>query len=223
MTGKLITFEGIDGVGKTTISKEVTEELKKINDNIVYINKKDISIYETAYVNQHMQAVKSVLWDYDPKERLFDLGDNHWLYLNLSWFSALYDAAIKKELEKGKIVIVDGWYYKLYSRFVIKNKYKEETLRYLFFNVPEPDLVYYLTADFQTILSRRTELLPTEMGEMDANKKLLNNNFHNFINYQEKVKHIMDNLSITKGWKSFINDDFTKCVNSITIDILNRI
>lgn len=223
MTGKLITFEGIDGVGKTTISKEVTEELKKINDNIVYINKKDISIYETAYVNQHMQAVKSVLWDYDPKERLFDLGDNHWLYLNLSWFSALYDAAIKKELEKGKIVIVDGWYYKLYSRFVIKNKYKEETLKYLFFNVPEPDLVYYLTADFQTILSRRTELLPTEMGEMDANKKLLNNNFHNFINYQEKVKHIMDNLSITKGWKSFINDDFTKCVNSITIDILNRI
>ena len=116
MEGKLITFEGIDGVGKTTVSKKVSDRLKEQGMNIVYINKKDINIYESEYVRNHMNTIKTVLWDYNPKERLFDLGDNHWLYLNLAWFSTLYDYAIKKELSKGNLVLTDGWYYKLYSR-----------------------------------------------------------------------------------------------------------
>ena len=37
MEGKLITFEGIDGVGKTTVSKKVSDRLKEQGMNIVYI------------------------------------------------------------------------------------------------------------------------------------------------------------------------------------------
>ncbi|MGT2751199.1 dTMP kinase [Streptococcus orisasini] len=222
MEGKLITFEGIDGVGKTTISKKVADKLKKQGMSVIYINKKDINIYESDYVRSHMKTIKTVLWDYNPEEKLFDLGDNHWLYLNLTWFSTLYDYAIKKELSKGNLVITDGWYYKLYSRFVIKEKYNQNVLNDIFFNVPEPDLVYYLNADFSTILSRRTEFLPTEFGEMDANKKLLTDKADKFIDYQTRVKRILDSLSDQKGWDVFLNEQLEDCVNSITANILTK-
>ena len=222
MEGKLITFEGIDGVGKTTVSKKVSDRLKEQGMNIVYINKKDINIYESEYVRNHMNTIKTVLWDYNPKERLFDLGDNHWLYLNLAWFSTLYDYAIKKELSKGNLVLTDGWYYKLYSRFVIKGKYAQNVLDDIFFNVPEPDFVYYLNAGFSTILSRRTEFLPTEFGEMDANTKLLTDKTNKFIDYQARVKSVLDSLSEQKGWEFFLNEQLEECVNGITTSILTK-
>ncbi len=223
MKGKLITFEGIDGVGKTTISEKIADSLRKEGLNVTYINKKDIDIYDSEYVRNHMKVIKSVLWDYNPKERLFDLGDNHWLYLNLSWFATLYDSVIYKELSQGKIVITDGWYYKLYSRFVIKNKYSENTLDSIFFNVPEPDLVYYLSADISSILSRRNEFLPTEFGEMDANKKLLKNEKEKFIDYQTRVGNILDGLSNEKGWKKFSNENLQECVENVLKDLLAKI
>ena len=119
-------------------------------------------------------------------------------------------------------MITDGWYYKLYSRFVIKDKYDQNVLDDIFFNVPEPDFVYYLNADSSTILSRRAEFLPTEFGEMDANEKLLTDKTNKFISYQARVKRVLDNLSEQKGWEVFLNEQFEECVNSVTASILSK-
>ena len=79
-----------------------------------------------------------------------------------------------------------------------------------------------MNAGFSTILSRRTEFLPTEFGEMDANKKLLTDKTNKFIDYQARVKSVLDSLSEQKGWECFLNEQLEECVNGITTSILTK-
>ncbi|HEX6593699.1 MAG TPA: adenylyl-sulfate kinase [Bacillota bacterium] len=219
MKGQFICFEGLDGSGKTTIANRVANELKKKENNIYFLNKKDIS-FSTGYVNHHMSTIKRVLWDYSPDDPLGELGDLHWLYLNLSWFSVLENCKIKPLIDSGYTVIMDNWHYKLQARFNLKENFDHEVTKKCFDSLLKPDVTILLDIDPNVAVDRRDTISITESGNMDGFK---GKTPANFVAYQSMVSKSLDNLSKEEGWirinvANYTEEEVTKKVlNSLTV------
>ncbi|MBC1936707.1 hypothetical protein HCA69_10040 [Listeria grandensis] len=200
--GKFICFEGLDGSGKTNISNKVYSMLKEQGKEVIFINKKELEGFD-PYVSQHMKQIKKILWDYAPDDPLSNLGDEHWLHLNIAWFAVLDYCKIQEELSKDKVVIIDNWYYKLLSRYVLKPQYQKEYIEHSFSKLRVPDKVIYLDVTPSIAAKRRTEYSITETGNMDGFE---GNSSENFINYQSKVREVLLNYVKKNNW-SIINTD----------------
>ncbi|MBC1604424.1 hypothetical protein HCJ39_06830 [Listeria rocourtiae] len=202
MVGKFICFEGLDGSGKTNVSSAVFDKLMEQRGDVLFINKKDLEGF-TPYVKQHMEQIKNVLWDYAPDDPLSDLGDEHWLHLNIAWFAALDYCKIRKALLQDKVVIIDNWYYKFLSRYLLKPHYDEKYIVQSFSRLRVPDKVIYLDVTPSNAVKRRNEYSITETGNMDGFE---GNNAENFINYQSKVREVLLGHVRMNNW-SVINTD----------------
>ena len=83
--GKLISLEGIDGVGKTSCATLLCEKLSS-KTKCVYINRKSIPT-SNEYIQQHMEYLYAIMWG---KGQVFSKAPNieynglnrkHWLHL----------------------------------------------------------------------------------------------------------------------------------------------
>ncbi|KGX85213.1 dTMP kinase [Pontibacillus litoralis] len=206
MTGKFICFEGLDGSGKTTIAKNVAEQLKKTNDKVIFLNKKEVS-FNTGYVDNHMSTIKKILWDYAPDDPLGELGDLHWLHLNLSWFSVLEQCKIKPLLNSSYTIIMDNWYYKLFARYTLKNNFDQELTKKSFQSLLKPDITIFLDVDPYVAVKRRDNISITESGNMDG---LNGKTTTNFITYQSMVRGVLNDFCNEQKWKKFFIDHNTE-------------
>jgi dTMP kinase len=175
-----IVIEGPDGVGKTTICDWISEE---------FGYKKHKCMGATFYkVSNHFEEGKVTA-----SERFsFLCGEA----INNSFI-------IKKELKNGNKIIFDRYYYSTLAYSEILENGITKDLLFLFNQLPQPDLVFLIIADFKTMLKRigergDFEILGNKFNKEENYRKLINN-YMSFINDKLFIINNNDKIEATKA------------------------
>ncbi len=140
--GKLITFCGLDGCGKTTLINDLIEDIG--NKDIIFLTKQPTKAVRRS------EIFRTYMDSSDHSE--FD-------YRSLSLLAASdriqhTNKLIKKKLEEGYIVISDRYFYSclanLRARGYKSDKWIYEIAKYII----KPDLAFFLDVSPQTAISR---------------------------------------------------------------------
>jgi dTMP kinase len=191
--GFFITLEGTDGSGKSTLSKVVARALTDLA--VEHCSNKVIAT-EPDFVNRSMTAVAQLLW---PKEStLFDhlLPLHYWLHLQVTWYTLFCEFVVRPQLNAGKILIIDGWYYKFVAKLLVRG-ISNEYLATVFSNIQQPDAVIFLDVDVEAIWDRKNDFRPHEMGLHHRYPEL---GRESFLDYQTKILDALRSLATNNGW-----------------------
>lgn len=193
--GKLISLEGINGVGKTTCASIICERLNS-EGKCVYVNRKEIP-QSNEYIKLHMEYLYAILWG---KGKVFSKAPNveynglsreHWRHLMIAWYSAFEQHMIFPILDRGISIITDGYIYKE----IVKAIYSagdfdtEKCFDFLF----KPDIVFYLTASPEECMRDGANANRIESGAFVGTQG-------DFVKHQTKMKAIYDKLAADKKW-----------------------
>ena len=196
MQGKLISLEGLDGVGKTTCAKLLSQMLTTDENVFKYVNRKTVPVIN-EYIQLHMQHLYDILWG---KGKVFSqapdiayngLNPDHWRHLMIAWYSAFEQLVILPMLKQGKCVITDGYIYKeiakaIYSRPDLKT---EQEFDFLY----KPDMTFYLVASPEECVRSSSLNNRVESGKFVGLSG-------DFISHQTKMKFIYDELAKQHHW-----------------------
>lgn len=209
--GKLISLEGIDGVGKTSCATLLCEKLSS-KTKCVYINRKSIPT-SNEYIQQHMEYLYAIMWG---KGKVFSKAPNieynglnrkHWLHLMIAWYSAFEQHMLLPILEKGVSVVTDGYIYKEIAKAIYSSGDFDTENEFDF--LVKPDIVFYLTASPKDCIRNDSNINRIESGAFVGEQS-------DFISHQTKMKLIYDKLAKDKNWITIIrNRDVNITCNDI--------
>lgn len=131
LKSKFIVIEGMDGTGKTTIAKELTERLQNEEINAIYTFEPTQGEYGSIVRNHFFRDTLSK--------------QDELKYFNLDRQQHV-DRFIKPHLEEGSTIICDRYYHSTIVYQEIEKEQLDITL--------EPDFVFILTCSVDTALSR---------------------------------------------------------------------
>lgn len=135
-TKKVIVFEGIDGVGKSTQARLLYFALRRKGYSV--------DLYHFPSDGPIGNFIRSLL-----KNRKFDLLDERARALLTT--ADFYDQYLKSE-HNADIIIFDRY---IYSSFVSNHKLDRNWIDLLHRYAPNPDIVFFMTCDVETISKRR--------------------------------------------------------------------
>jgi dTMP kinase len=175
-----IVVEGPDGVGKSTICNWLSEEFK-------YKKFKCMSepFYSVSKYFEEGEVTSSERFSFLCGEAI-----------NNSFI-------IKKELKNGNKIIFDRYYYSSLAYSEMIEKGITNDFLFLFKRLPQPDIVFLITADFNTMLKRIEErgdlvILGNKFNKEENYHKLIDNYIH-FINDKLFIINNNSNLETTKA------------------------
>lgn len=133
-SGLYVAVEGIDGAGKTLLSKRITKELGQAGIDSVYVREPWLAeIKKFLYNNNLDPEIESMVFAVDRM--------------------VLQDSVVKPSLQQGKVVVSDRTVFSSLAYQYVRGVPEEKIL---FFNrkVVFPNLVFLLDVDVDTALSR---------------------------------------------------------------------
>jgi dTMP kinase len=208
MSGILVCLEGIDASGKTTTSSALVDYLYSRGVSVIQLEKKGIE-YPTNYLSTFMSKFKELLWESKKEDPVTEIPDAGWLYMHALWYKIMDSNLIQPALSNYEVVVVDSWYHKISTRFMLKDNFDYELVRKVFEDLPKGDLVFMLDVAPEICWGRRENFKPSEIG---GHEFLVGSEYDRFIRYQSKVREYMLKLA-TKEEKWRIVD-----ANSISFE-----
>ena len=191
----LLAFEGIDGSGKTTISKLVYKKLKPIIPQIQY-HEKSSTDFDHPYIREQMSKLQEVLWPPNLGEQKHNVfGDYYWLFLMAAWFS-IQSVRVRDIQFQSNLILFDNWYYRFVAKFINKGLDKE-WLFSLFATANEPDIVVMLDVDPQIAWKRRSKFKNLEMGKWDG---FTGDDFESYCKYQAQIRQTLLQFAKDRKW-----------------------
>lgn len=192
--GHLIVLVGVDGAGKTTLSRRLGEELEDYGG--LSLSHRMIGRRQ-PYAERCMAGVAELLWPRD--NTTFDhlLPAEFYVFLKATWYALFSDLVLQPELEEGRTVLVDGWHYKFIAKMTLDG-FSEHYLRAIFSHVWKPDLVVMLDADIEGIWERRTDFRSHELGLHEGYSEL---GRQSFLDYQGKVREKLLEMARRRSWE----------------------
>ena len=168
--GFFIVLEGVDGCGKTTLSKKMVEIIN--SPDVVYCSRKTI-MKNDPFIEEQMKKVASLMWTHNSGVLDHFLPKHYYIHLQAAWYSLLTSFVIKPLLQQNKTIVVDGWIYKFMAR-LLEQDATNDYLNTIFSHIMEPDLVLLLDVDVELIWNRKQDFklyeLGSHMGHEDPNK-----------------------------------------------------
>ena len=216
--GILVCFEGLDGAGKTTIARSVTNTLLNAGFPARLVERKDPDC-DSDELTSRLELLKQLIWDYG-EVPITELGDYHALHNMASWFSAIDYRKVRPLLKRGSMVIADNWYYKFYSRFRLKPGIDPNLLQAAFSHLTRPDLVFFLDVTPEVAARRKVHFGKGETGFFDGYGEP---GYATFIKYQQNVRNVMKQLAREEGWLSIeVNEKSPEQISSLVVDTIQR-
>ena len=111
--GILVGIEGIDGSGKTSVVEPLVEKLKVLDIHAKALNKRKVD-YPDSRIEKYTKAISELIW-YKSDDPYYFVTSQGWLYLHAIWYTMLIENEILPSLTQYDVIIVDGWYYKIYN------------------------------------------------------------------------------------------------------------
>ncbi|MEQ8451794.1 MAG: hypothetical protein RIB97_19170 [Nitratireductor sp.] len=193
----LIAIEGIDGAGKTHISRKLARALSASGRRAVYVDKKDLS-FGDGFADGRLALLKEALWPSrgEPGQDL--LGTRFYLHLLAAWFAAAGQYFRRQAArDSGALHVMDGSYFRVIAKAHLRSGIAIEELRGFFTDAAEPDLVVLLDLEPRVAWARRSSFRETEIGRWDG---FAGDPQDAFCAYQQKVRQILRRLGEQQGW-----------------------
>lgn len=114
MLGRFVILEGADGTGKTTILREIRQATANLGDEVVVPSRS-----RPPADNVYAGLVKEIA-------RFYADGDEQRLPNRLlltaaaTQYQAMYYGQVRPALDRGALVLTDGWWNKTWSRLVVE-------------------------------------------------------------------------------------------------------
>jgi thymidylate kinase len=196
MAGRFLSFEGIDGSGKSTLTEGLVARLRDTGIDAVAVRKTSMP-GDDPFARQHFAQLKAALWDYPKDADISKLGNRHWLHLLAAWYAALDVRVVRNHLAAGRWVVSDGWFYKYLARFALKPEIGEHFAANCFQGLSRPDKVYYLDVPPEVAFRRRANFHPSELGAFDG---LQGEAAACYLAYQKQVRAAYHGLARQHDW-----------------------
>lgn len=141
--GNLITFCGLDGCGKTTQIKLLTEYLESLEAEVFLTKQPTPFVRESAIFRTFMDT---------PFHDNFD-------YRSLSLLAASdrvqhSNRVILPQLQHGKMVISDRYFYSCLANLRARGYTEDKWIYEISESIPNPDIAFFLDVDVETAISR---------------------------------------------------------------------
>lgn len=140
--GKLITFCGLDGSGKTTLMNKLISELEK--DKTIFKTKQPTdAVRQSAIFRTYMDT---------PNHEKYD-------YRSLSLLAASdrlqhVHKTIKPHLDNGEIVISDRYFYSCLANLRARGFYKDKWIYEISSFMIKPDIAFFIDVPVETAIKR---------------------------------------------------------------------
>lgn len=204
-SGQFTVLEGIDGCGKTSVARGIANldvatvgssaEVRPAHE-LVFVSRRTVGQMDDFSENL-MRQTANMLWCSGDGTTL---SPAFWVTLQASWFTALTETVITPLLTRGHSIVVDGWYYKFWSK-LLDQGYTLTELETIFSGARRPDNVILLNPDVGATFDRGREFRPSELG-MHAGFGDLGR--RSFVDYQTRgLRHLE---SFADRWKWHIVD-----------------
>jgi thymidylate kinase len=196
--GSFIAIEGIDGAGKTTAARVAAEVLRSRGRQAVAFARDDAPGC-SAYVTGHMTALRDLIWGEPPDAPYLDLGDEHWIYLQAAWYSALARCVVLPAVAEGSIVLADTWGYKFLAKVALRppERVSFDAAWAVFQALPQPDAVVHLHADPAAAAARKPAFSGSETGNREGAPEL---SASAFTAYQQDLAEVLESFAGKGGW-----------------------
>jgi dTMP kinase len=190
----LIAVEGIDGAGKSTVAREVCDQLRAASIEACCADKKATGEV-LPEVASRAEALRELIWNSEAPMDPF--GSSHWILLIASWYSALDRIQPLFSPQTDHLVIADGWYHRNVAKTIVRSGTDGRWLDSLFASSVTPDVVVLLDVDPGVAWTRCSEFTDTELGRWDG---FDGEPVDAFCGYQERIRQELVRMSDERGW-----------------------
>jgi len=180
LPGKLIVVEGTDGVGRSTQIKELRHWLEAEGYAV-----SDTGLTRSVLTSSGLEEAKSGHTLGPITMSLFYAAD----------FADRLENLIIPALSAGFIVLSDRYFYSVIARNAMRGLDKEWT-RKLYGMALRPDLILYLKANVNTLVSRLVHGRGLNYWESGMDMHLADNMYDSFVRYQTLVMKEFDELAV---------------------------
>ncbi len=212
MPGRFIALEGTDGVGKTSLARQLADISYETTivrlaqptahrsaeagaGALAFVSRRQISATST-YAATLMEHLSTMLWHSGDAP---DLSDAFWVSLQAAWFTAHSETVVGPLLDAGFDVVVDGWLYKFFAKLLLQG-FTEPDLAVIFDRVRMPDAVILLHADAGAVYDRRQDFRPAELGMHASYGGLDDLGRDTFVDYQTRTARNLRAFAEQYGW-----------------------
>ena len=140
--GLLITVCGLDGCGKTTMLERIIKELEK--DNILFVTKQPTnSVRESVIFRTYMDSPNHDGYDYRSLSLL--AASDRLQHVN---------KVIQPQMEMGKIVVSDRYFYSCLANLRARGFKKDKWIYEISKSVIKPDIAFFFDVPAKVAISR---------------------------------------------------------------------
>ncbi len=204
LSGKLIVLEGTDGVGRSTQINLLREWLEKQGMAV-----SDTGLRRSTLTQAGLDAAKQGHTLSRTTMSLFYATD----------FADRLENQILPAMKAGFIVLSDRYFFSIIARDIVRGA-DPDWARKVYGFALRPDVIFYLKADVETLVSRMVHGRGFDYWESGMDIRCANNLYDSFIVYQTRLIQQFDQMAEEYG---FITIDATLSPSAVFSQIQERL
>ncbi|MCX5418015.1 AAA family ATPase [Streptomyces sp. NBC_00059] len=177
--GKLITFVGGDGAGKSTLAARLHQALNDAGHTAVLIGKHSTDVPQDPELSAYLDRLNELVYRRDARVAQA-CGDHYWLLALASWYTLQDRLVIQPALAAGTHVVLDNAHHKILARYAVNPEVSPGLCEHVFAHLTQPDLVFFLNIGAHEALVRKGSFTSLEAGHAGGGDE-------DFIRYQDTV------------------------------------
>ncbi|MEQ4608287.1 AAA family ATPase [Streptomyces cavourensis] len=190
--GRLITFVGGDGAGKSTLATRLHQALTDAGHEAILVGKHTTGIPADPELSAYLDHLNQLVYRRDAHVAQA-CGDHYWLLALASWYTLQDRLVIRPALTAGTHVVLDNAHHKILARYAVNPEVPARLTEQVFAHLTEPDLVFFLNTDAREALARKGSFTSLETGHSGDGDE-------DFIRYQDTVLNQMREQASCSDW-----------------------
>jgi dTMP kinase len=192
--GRLITFVGGDGAGKSTLAAHLHQSLNDAGHEAIFVGKHSTDVPRDPELSSYLDRLNELVYRRDARVAQA-CGDHYWLLALASWYTLQDRLVIQPALTAGTHVVLDNAHHKILARYAVNPEVPTRLAAQVFAHLTEPDLVFFLHIGAREALARKGSFTSLETGHSGGSDE-------DFIRYQDTVLDQMREQAAHGAWLS---------------------
>ena len=192
--GRLISFVGGDGAGKSTLAARLHRALNDAGHKAILVGKHCTDVPQDPELSSHLDRLNELVYRSDARVAQA-CGDHYWLMAVASWYTLQDRLVIRPTLAAGTHVVLDNAHHKILARYAVNPEIPTRLTAQVFAHLTEPDLLFFLNIDAREALARKGSFTSVETGHLGDGDE-------DFIRYQDTVIDQMRKQAARGAWLS---------------------